>query len=478
MRSVRSALVLLAVAALGAVGAGRAYPDGELSGGGYQAVVLDGGPETPLVTVNALNAADTAAGWATDGDAAFAAGLWDLSTARRLPLQALPDYPQARAFDVNDGGAAAGHVFSGTGARAVLWGSRSAAPLDLGTLGGASSTALGLNEAQEVVGLADTASELAAPFYRAAGGSMVALPRPAGSAAAQASEISDSGVIIGWGADGSVTRPLAWNGPASQPVALPMPPGATLGQPLDIADDGTLIVGFCREASGTFIGARWERGGDGAYALTAIRGAGSVYLSGLNGDGDAVGRMDTPDGPRGILVRAGATQPIDLNTLLAPGAAVTVTRTVDINGSGTILGYALPAGSQNEQAVLLATRVPDLRGDWKSVARKQKRRGRHRLWSLTGRIRISNQGTAAAGSFRAQVYLSGDREPGGDQALAQKTFTGLAAGNSTLWSWQHVFPASAPNPRGQFLYVLVDDGGQVAEPDEANNRALFRSAIR
>ncbi|WP_431876882.1 hypothetical protein [Micromonospora marina] len=107
----------------------------------------------------------------------------------------------------------------------------------LGTLGGPTSDAAGINDLGQVVGTSWTADGRLAAFFWD-GTAMRRLATTSASPTAQA--VNDSGLVIG--TDGTASRAMIWPSPTAESQLLPLPDGAVSSVAINVNDSG-LIVG-------------------------------------------------------------------------------------------------------------------------------------------------------------------------------------------------------------------------------------------
>ncbi|MBU8858683.1 hypothetical protein KSK32_15795 [Micromonospora sp. WMMB482] len=149
--------------------------------------------------------------------------------------------PGASALAVNEAGTVAGTYGYKDWTdppfvnQAFVW--RDGVLRSLGTLGGPTSDAAGINDLGQVVGTSWTADGQFAAFFWD-GAAMRRLATTSASPTAQA--VNDSGLVIG--TDGTASRAMIWPSPTAASQLLPLPDGAVSSVAVNVNDTG-LIVG-------------------------------------------------------------------------------------------------------------------------------------------------------------------------------------------------------------------------------------------
>ena len=118
-------------------------------------------------------------------------------------LEGLSENGESRATDLNDAGVIVGSADDAEGReRAIRW--IDGTPEDLGTLGGQEATALGINQAGQIVGVSETEGDLQGFLWN--DGTLTALPPGPDAGFAYAEDINDLGVVVGWSAGGAIAQ--------------------------------------------------------------------------------------------------------------------------------------------------------------------------------------------------------------------------------------------------------------------------------
>lgn len=222
-----------------------------------------------------------------------------------------------RANDISESGQIVGQKEFAPGLRdAAFWQSSQSAPIDLGTLPGLRSTAVGMNPRREIVGFA-------------------------------------------FNADFSVELPLFWASPNSAPVELPGLPAGLLAEVYDINPSGQIVGQFFSADFSVDQAVLWPSSNAAPVYLPQLRK--SLPLSGaasINGSGNILG--DSCDAElvecHATFWATSASTPV---ALASPGGEFIYTDFVlpghAINGGGNMVGFARNADFSAERAVFWAS---------------------------------------------------------------------------------------------------------------------------
>ena len=246
----------------------------------------------------------------------------------------------SEAYGINNAGQAVGASTSGLGAPAFLY--SGAAAISLGTFGGAYSIATGINGAGQIAGAAFAATGPRHAF-RYASGQMSDLGVLPGDLGSYAVGIDSAGDVVGtsYGADG-IGRAFVWSGGKMQPVGTL---GGSVSAAFGINDFG-LIVGAStlpdNRNAHAFV--RWN----GAVYDIGTLGGSSSYALALNNHGQIVGEslIKGDTAVHAFLYLNGTMT--DLGAL--PGLPNTVA--TGINNSGDVVGFAYSSNYLTQHAFL------------------------------------------------------------------------------------------------------------------------------
>ncbi|MCC7409748.1 MAG: LEPR-XLL domain-containing protein, partial [Phycisphaeraceae bacterium] len=226
----------------------------------------------------------------------------------------------------------------------------------LGTLGGGSSVGLGINDLGQAVGGAETTGGAFHAFRTQQNQAINPAADDLGTLGgdwSQAHAINNAGQVVGGATTASgLVRAFATSANAAiQPQdAVPLPAGMTQNIAYAV-DQAGLIAGSAWNDQGQYRAFRATRSGNlwSVLNLGTLGGSASEAL-GVNDLGAVVGYATGSDDQARAFVCFDSTM-TDLNLLINPLAGWTLTRAVDINNQGQIIGQGLYLGQ--ERAFLL-----------------------------------------------------------------------------------------------------------------------------
>ncbi len=300
-------------------------------------------------------------------------------------------FPHSLANDINANGLIVGQALQeapGLESRAVVW--SEGVPTDMGTLGGTQSTALRVNDANQVVGWSYVNADA---YYRGfiwSDGAVTELGT-LGGASSGASGINQTGEVVGWSflSDEWTTHGFVWRGgPLEDLGRLSTDYRNTMAFDLNdsgrvvgyayklmpqyaskavLWDDGaiaelddlggTQALAYSVNTAGTIVGWSNLPGDDSAHATLWTDGEGVVDLGVLGGNytnssavaiaanGTVVGASSDPDVAEDSRAVIWVDREIeDLNELVSNGEGWLLTAAYGVAENGAIVGLATTAG--------------------------------------------------------------------------------------------------------------------------------------
>ncbi len=219
--------------------------------------------------------ADLVVGTSTSAAGGARAFSWSVDT-NMVPLVSPVSEGDTRAFGTNSASDIVGTANVNGNQRAVLWRADGTVH-ELGTLGGSTSSAYGVNNAGQVVGESDDGSGQARAFCWVEALGIQQLPSPRGTTSARACAVNNSYQVVGYAACPN-KRAILWDlsrdmtrRVAASVTALPLPKGMVESEAASINDSG-LIAGCCWSADGPKRAVLWrpveDRRGVVSMALT------------------------------------------------------------------------------------------------------------------------------------------------------------------------------------------------------------------
>lgn len=295
--------------------------------------------------------------------------LWDPTTMVMTDLGDLPGgISSSTANAINDNSQVTGFsgVFGGT--QAFVWDSGTLT--NIGDLPGGNVNGLGngINDAGKVAGFSQGSVGSRGFIYEPASGgspaSMTPLDPLAGGTISSALAINNSDQVAGWSLSSSGQRAVVWAGAGATPTNLGVLTGGAFSTGYGINDKGE-VVGTSGVAGGGSHAFLYDPATGMMVDLGDLPG-GSVDATAfdVNEAGQAVGRSSSAAGDHAFLWDNGTL--FDLNDLIDPTdplfGLVTLGQAKAINDSGQIVGQGLfagPFGPQVSHAFLL-TPVPQV----------------------------------------------------------------------------------------------------------------------
>ncbi|HLE46193.1 MAG TPA: NosD domain-containing protein, partial [Thermoplasmata archaeon] len=273
-----------------------------------------------------INETGAVVGWSTTGG--FERPFLYTDAGGTVPLPLAPNTTRGGAFDISNTGIVVGFLFGPNQTHAMRW-PAGGPPVDLGTMGGPTSRAAGVNATGAVTGSSDYGGPLPKAFlYTDATGFIDIAPLASG----EALDANDAGMVVGWAGGGA----FRWSDGGLEILGgafgLDFSKGQAINQAGQVAGCLWDVTPSVERAARFTDGVGWE-----ALGPEADTNCGT----GINAYGDVVG-TGRPTGTgivRAFLYTdAGGMQDLELMTNRTP--LLRLLAAYDINDRGQIVGYA------------------------------------------------------------------------------------------------------------------------------------------
>lgn len=236
----------------------------------------------------------------------------------------------------------------------------------LGTLGGTTSGAWGINNSGTIVGMSnvgdDPANVLKAHAFKYAGGVMTDLGTNSPGGYSRAHAINAAGEIVGRGSVGTFAGSDKFMAYWDSTNSLTIVSGpSNYSTAYDINNNGIIVGNGRTLTSGNDQRAMWWDENGVIHTLDPFAGGNRSQFWALNDDGFMVGyaRDGTTAADNRAMISYDGLTMIDLNTLVVDLTGWdTLTEAYDINGSGQIVGIGTLSNGQQGAFMLTAVPIP------------------------------------------------------------------------------------------------------------------------
>lgn len=246
----------------------------------------------------------------------------------------------SRAFGINNAGEVVGQYQTADFGVSHAFLYSNGAMTDLGTLGGASSAALAINNSGVIVGASSGNANVRAFVYKSDVGMVNITPSGYGAVALG---VSDSGLVVGsyWNGNSATWGFMYQNGAfASSPTLnLNGAPGVTIPT---AANASGLVAGKITDPSDPFVGQPYITNGQQYSTTIGVPRYASSRASGINAAGDVIGFVDGASAPQSFLYSNGKMTLLgSLGGVFSGGVQV-----YGINGQDDVVGVAYSKNSE------------------------------------------------------------------------------------------------------------------------------------
>ena len=311
----RLALLVLVVLSLAAFAAAQSYTITDLGPGG----------------ANAINSLGDVAIGVGNGTNSF---VWSPGGSL-LALAPLAGDSSTVPLGINRNGLAVGASFTGNLSSAVLW--TNGAPLDLGTLGGTTSVATGINASGEVTGSSAIPSSTAAEAFlwtKATG--MQGLGFLPGDDFSAASAINRFGQVVGTSAGANGSYAFIWSKTTGMKDLGKLPGGAFSSA--SAINDLSQVAGYSNCGTGCDHSVLWSKAKGSMLDLGLLPGGVESYAQGINNASQVVGVVYYGPNRFHPFVWSPSTGMFDLNNLIPANSGWLLQFANAINDQGQIVG--------------------------------------------------------------------------------------------------------------------------------------------
>ena len=215
-------------------------------------------------------------------------------------------------------------------ASAVLW--TNGVPLDLGTLGGTSSTATGINASGEVAGYSTISSGATEAFVWTKAAGMQGLGFLPGDDYSIAKAINRFGQVVGYSNGNNVTYAFIWSKTTGMRNLGKLPGG--VNSAAQAINDLGQVAGYSDCGTGCDHAVLWSKAKGSILDLGVLPGTSASFAQGINNVGQVVGSSDDR-----AFVWSPSTGMLALNKLIPANSGWFLRSPSGINDQGQIVGY-------------------------------------------------------------------------------------------------------------------------------------------
>ena len=255
---------------------------------------------------------------------------------------ALPSGGYSLGAAINNSGQVAGASGATIDSTATLWANGSST--NLGTLGGATSSASAINASGQVVGQSTSGAGGSLAFTSSNGSPMTALPNITGATSSVALGVNNAGQIVGNTDINSFTFATIWTNSTSSPVVFTDANSQDVTGSANAINNNGVVVGTNTSSSQAFVS---STSNTVAVPLPSLTGSNGSQALAVNDPGQIVGSAIIGSSTNALLWQNQASTPLNLGSL-GSFSVYAISSANAINSIGQVVGNSTTSTSASD----------------------------------------------------------------------------------------------------------------------------------